>query len=176
MSDDPRFADAGSGPVPFEEIRADFLRFTAGIVLCTVTTVSPQGVPRSRMLHPIFTVRGDRPVGWVVTGKTPLKTRDLAANPQVACSYWSPAQHVVYVNAVASWVTDESDENEVYELFRSTAPPLGYGEAGLAGFGPEGPRSALFTPLRLDPWRIQVMHGREYPMGNLVPRMWRAGA
>jgi hypothetical protein len=174
MGEDPRFAAAGSSPVPFEEIREDFLRYTAEIVLCTVTTVDPQGRPRSRILHPIFTVRDDRPIGWVLTAPTPVKARHLAANPHVACSYWSPAQNIVYVDCVATWVTEQAEKGDVYELFRTTPPPLGYGEAGLAGFGSEGSHSALFTPLRLDRRRIQVMAGKEYPLGNLVPRMWRA--
>ncbi|MGH8932854.1 MAG: pyridoxamine 5'-phosphate oxidase family protein [Egibacteraceae bacterium] len=172
--DDPRFADAGGEPVPFEEIREDFLRFTAAIVLCTVTTVDERSRPRSRMLHPIFTERDGRPVGWVLTAPTALKVRHLAHSPYVACSYWSPAQNVVYADCIATWVADQDEKDAVYDLFLTTPPPLGYGDEGMAGFGPDGPRSALFTPLRLDPWRIQVLRGEEYPMGNMVPKKWRA--
>jgi hypothetical protein len=35
---------------PFEE---DFLRITADIVWCTLTTVDRKGRPRSRVVHPI---------------------------------------------------------------------------------------------------------------------------
>ena len=167
---DPRFADAGSPPVPFEEIREDFLRFMADIVICTVTTVDEQGRSRSRMLHPIFTVRDGGPVGWVVTAPTPVKTRHLARCPYVACSYWSPAQNVVHADCVATWVTDQDEKDAVYELFLTTPPPLGYGVAGMAGFEPDGSRSALFTPLRLDPSPVQVLRGEEYPPGDMVPQ------
>ena len=158
---------------PFSAIQADFLEFTSRIVWCTTTTVDGQGRPRSRVLHPIFRVDGGRPVGWVLTGKTPVKTAHLAANPYVACSYWSPDQNVVYVDCIASWVEDEADKQRIWDVFLHTPPPLGYGERGLSGYSPEGPRAPLFTPMRLDPWRIQVLRFEGWT-GNHVPRMWRA--
>ena len=36
-------------PTPFADIQHDFLRFTAEIVYCTVTTVDARGRPRSRI-------------------------------------------------------------------------------------------------------------------------------
>jgi hypothetical protein len=111
---------------PFTAIAPDFLRFTADIVLCTATTVDPLGRPRSRVLHPIFTVVDGQPVGWVLTGRTPIKVRHLAKNPHVACSYWSPAQNVVYVDCVARWVVDPAERRGVWDLFMTTPPPLGY--------------------------------------------------
>ena len=157
-------------PEPFAAIEADFRRFTAEIVLCTATTVDSRGRPRSRMLHPIFTVVDGRPVGWVLTSPTSVKGRHLAANPHVACSYWSPAQNVVYVDCVASWVDGAAAKQAVWELFMDTPPPLGYDLR--PGYGSVA--SPLFTPLRLEPWRVQVMRGEEYPHGQLTGRVWRA--
>jgi Pyridoxamine 5'-phosphate oxidase len=65
----------------FADIEQDFLRFTADIVYCTVTTVDAQGRPRSRVMHPIFEVVDGEPLGWAVTDRSPVKTRHLAANP-----------------------------------------------------------------------------------------------
>ncbi len=48
----------------FGPFRADFLAFTTDIVYCTVTTVSPDGRPRSRVMHPIFEVVDGAPRGW----------------------------------------------------------------------------------------------------------------
>ena len=76
---------------PFAPFEADFLRLAAEIVWCTVTTIDAQGRPRSRIFHPIFEVRDGLPIGWIATGRTPVKVADIAGNPQVACSYWSPA-------------------------------------------------------------------------------------
>ena len=51
-----------------------------------------------------------RPVGGVVTSKTPVKARHLATNPYVACSYWSPAQSIVYIDCIARWVEDSAKQ------------------------------------------------------------------
>jgi len=87
-------------------------------------------------------VRDGRPVGRALTGRTPLKSRHLAANPHMACSFWSPSQDTVFVDCVTAW-------------------------------GEERWRSPIFTPLRLEPWRVQVMRGEEYPRGRLTGRVWR---
>lgn len=108
-------------------------------------------------------------MGWVVTSKTPVKVGHLAANPYVACSYWSPDQNIVYADCVASWVEDEESKRYVWDLFMTT-PPLGY---DLSWFRPQRPAHPLFSPLRLDPWRVQVLRF-EGGEGNLVPRTWRA--
>jgi hypothetical protein len=165
----------GSVTESFAPFAEEFLRFTSEIVWCTATTVDSAGRPRSRVLHPIFEVTDDRPVGWVLTGRTPVKSRHLAANPHVACAYWSPAQNVVYLDCVASWVADNDAETKryVFDLFATTPPPLGYGPEGVAGYGPDGPASPIFTPLRLDPWRVQILRFEGWT-GNLTPRIWRA--
>lgn len=155
----------------FAAFEQEFIQFTSEIVLCTVTTVSPDGRPRSRMLHPLWQVIDDRPVGWIATSKTPVKVRHLAANPYIACSYWSPAQNVVYIDCVARWVEDLADKQYVWDAFMTTPPPVGY---DLSGYGADGVSNPLFAPLRLDPWRVQIMRGEEFPLGNLTPRMWRA--
>ncbi|HEV3377094.1 MAG TPA: hypothetical protein VG126_07420 [Thermoleophilaceae bacterium] len=33
-------------------------------------------------------------------------------------------------------------------------------------------RNPVFTPLRLEPWRVQVMRGEEYPAGELTGAVW----
>jgi hypothetical protein len=65
---------------PFEE---DFLRITADIVWCTLTTVDRKGRPRSRVVHPIFTVADGQPVGWLLTGRTPVKAATLSLPPSM---------------------------------------------------------------------------------------------
>lgn len=154
----------------FAAIERDFLQITSEVVWCTVTTVDGAGRPRSRVLHPIFEAIDDRAVGWVLTARTEIKTRHLAANPHVVCSYWSPAQNVAYADCTARWVEDDATKRHVFELFRTTPPPLGY---DVSGYGPDEHRSASFTPLRLDPWRIQVFRfgGWDKP---ILPRLWRA--
>ena len=152
----------------FESFEADFLRLTADIVHCTVTTVDAQGRPRSRILHPIFEVRDGLPVGWVATNRTPIKVAHLAGNPHVACSYWNPAQNTVMVDCVASWVEDLETKRHVYDLFNTTPPPLGYDLSDLGSA-----ENDLFTPLRLEPWRVQIMVFEGWDEKSLKPRTWR---
>jgi hypothetical protein len=161
-------------PVPFSEIEDDFLRITAATVFCVASTVDQQGRPRGRMLHPIFVARDGRPLGWALTGRTALKTRHLAANPHMSCAYWTPSHDTVFADCAATWVDDEAEKEEVWELFLTTPVPLGWGPEGMAGYGSQRWRDPLFTPLRLQPWRVQVMRGEEYPTGELSGRVWRA--
>jgi hypothetical protein len=158
----------------FSELEGDFRRITSATVFCTATTVDCKGRPRSRMLHPIFVVSDGRPIGWALTGRTPLKTRHLAANPHMSCSYWTPSHDTVFIDCVATWVDEVTEKERVWRLFLDTPQPLGWGPEGLAGYGTDRWRSPIFTPLRLEPWRVQVMPGEEYPRGNLTGRVWGA--
>jgi hypothetical protein len=158
----------------FEELEDDFLRIVRETVFCTVMTVGEEGLPRNRMLHPVFVVRDGRPLGLALTGRTPLKRCHLAANPYVACSYWNPSHDTVFVDCVASWVEDDAEKADVWDVFLETPQPLGWGEEGLAGYGADKWRNPVFTPLRLEPWRVQAMSGDQYPRGDLTGRVWRA--
>ena len=160
--------------VAFAELEADFLRITSDTVFCTATTVDPHGRPRGRLLHPIFIARDGRPLGWALTGRTPVKTRHLALNPHLSCSYWSPSHDTVFIDCVAGWVEDEREKQDVWDIFASTPKPLGWGADGLAGYGPDRWLTPIFTPLRLQPWRVQVVLGAEYPSGALAGRVWHA--
>jgi general stress protein 26 len=157
-------------PVSFTDIQHDFLRFTAEIVYCTVTTVDSRGRPRSRVMHPIFEVVHGQPMGWAITNRSAIKTRHLAANPHVSCAYWSPAHNTVYVDCVATWVDDIAGKQHVWDLFRSTPPPLGWGD--LSAYEPEGIGRPLFEPLQLSPWRIQVLRAEQMSGGDFHPRTW----
>ena len=157
----------------FSPYAAQFLRLTTEIIWCTVTTVDRAGRPRSRILHPIWQIVDGLPVGWIVTSKTPVKAAHLAANPHVACSYWSPTQNVVLIEAVASWVEDDAGKQHVWELFMTTPPPLGY---DLGGYGPQGRHNPLFEPLRLDAWRVQLLDGEDFAKGIYTPHMWHRQA
>lgn len=151
----------------FAALQGDFLKFAHEIIWCSLTTVDAAGRPRARIVHPIWEVIEERPVGWIFTGKTPIKSKHLAANSNVAFSYWAPTQDVVLGEATASWVEDPETKRRVWDLFMNTPSPLGY---DLRAFGVDGPESEVFTPLRLDPHRVQVLGGDQFP-GNLTPRI-----
>ncbi len=155
----------------FAELEADFRRFTADIVYCTVTTVSPLHRPRSRVMHPIFEVVDGLPRGWAVTDRTPVKTRHLESNPHVACFYWSPAQNTVSIDCVATWVTDDSVRHDVWDLFAAPSP-IGWGD--MSGYGAEGINHPRFHVLELKPWRVQILAAEQLAAGDFTALTWRA--
>ncbi|MGB3307321.1 MAG: pyridoxamine 5'-phosphate oxidase family protein [Thermomicrobiales bacterium] len=154
----------------FRPFADEFMQRVAEIVYCTATTVSPDGTPRSRILHPVWHLVDDRPVGWVVAFKTPVKVRHLTSNPRMACMYWTPAQDTVAIDAVATWVDDEETRREVWELLSSTPEPMGYDPRIL---GMEDWNHPFFTPLRLDPSRIQMLRGEQMRAGDYTYRVWQ---
>ena len=155
----------------FSELQDDFLRITADVVWCTVATVDTQGRPRTRILHPYWEVVDGRPVGWVGTSQSPLKTRHLAENPYVSCSYWSPKHETAYADCRAEWAPSENER--VWQLFLDAEPPLGYDPATMPPFK-DGPLGGGFQALRLDPWRVMVLPAEAMASGQWYDRVWRA--
>ena len=162
---------ASAHRVGFADIAAEVMAFVTEIVYCTVTTVDPHGRPRSRIMHPIFTVVDGAPQGWALTDRTPVKAHHLAENPYVCCSYWSPSQNTVSLECLAEWAEDEDTKHRVWALFRDTPPPLGWGD--LSGYEPGGIHHPHFHPLRLTPWRVQLLTGEQFAAGDFTPRIWR---
>jgi hypothetical protein len=87
----------------FASIEADFLRITSEVAWATVATVDEEGRPRTRILHPYWESVDGRPVGWVGTSRSPLKSRHLAANPHVSLAYSSPKQETAHAECTAFW-------------------------------------------------------------------------
>jgi hypothetical protein len=153
----------------FEPFAGEFIQRTSEIIWCTATTVDAQGRPRSRILHPIWEIVDGLPIGWVVTSRTPVKTRHLAANPHMACMYWDPGQNTVSIDCLATWASD-ADRRHVWDVFTTTPPPLGY---DLGWYGEEQWDNPLFNPLQLNPWRIQILRAEQMAALDLTPRTWR---
>jgi general stress protein 26 len=151
----------------FSTIEPEFHKRIARIVWCTVTTIDRAGRPRSRILHPIW----EGTTGWIATGRHTLKTKHLASNNAVSLSYWDQEHQQVYVDADAQWVDDESEKVRIWELFKSTPPPLGYDLGMIWQGGVEDPAYGL---LQLTPRRIEL-----YSLGDLFqgrePDVWRPG-
>lgn len=152
----------------FAEIRDDVAEIIGDIVYATMTTVDRRGRPRSRVLIVVWTLDGEQPVGWLGTFKSPVKAAHLAHNPHVTTSYWSPRQDVVYLDSVARWVDDPEVARMVWSLYRDGSPPGNGYDPGAYWRGPDDPR---FHVLRLDPWRVQVLRGRDLARGRPA-RIW----
>ena len=156
----------------FESIEEDFLRISAEVAWATVATVDTRGRPRTRILHPYWEVADGRPVGWVGTVRSPLKSKHLAANPYVSVAYWSPKQETAHADCRASWADDERER--VWNLFLEAEPPLGYDPSTLPQWK-DGPLGGVYAVLRLDPWRVMILTAEDASEGRWYQRYWREG-
>ncbi len=147
----------------FAEIEDEFMARIRRIAWCTAATVDRRGRPRTRILHPIW----EGSTGYIATGRQSHKSKHLAANPYISLSYWDPKHEQVYVDCLAGWEDDASEKRRIWELYKSTPPPLGYDPALIWKDGPDG---ADFGLLKLTPWRIEL--------SSLVPggarSVWRS--
>jgi Pyridoxamine 5'-phosphate oxidase len=154
----------------FSELRDDFLMIVTDVVWATMATVDAHGRPRTRVVHPYWEEVDGRPVGWVGTSRSPLKTRHLEANPYVSFSYWSPKQETAHVECRASWADDQRER--VWQLFLDADPPLGYDPASIPQWK-DGPLAGDFAALRLDPWRLMILTAKDAAEGRWYQRVWR---
>lgn len=151
----------------FNEIAEEFQKRIVRIAWCSVATVDRKGRTRQRILHPIW----EGTAGWVGTGPHTHKAKHLAGNPYVSLSYWDPQHQQVYVDAKAEWVEDAATKQRIWDLYKSTPPPLGFDPAIIWKGGVEDPGYGL---LKLTPWRIELCG-----LGDLgtmePPKVWRSG-
>ncbi|MEU8134321.1 pyridoxamine 5'-phosphate oxidase family protein [Streptodolium elevatio] len=155
----------------FSAVADDFLRTVAEIKYATMTTVDGLGRPRARVLLPIWEVVDGRPVGWLASFPTRVKKAHLAANPHSTLSYWAPSQNTASADAVTAWVEDPETKHAVWELYRKGSPRgVGYDPRA---YWPQGPDDPGYHLLRFDPFRVQVMSGRDLATGRPA-RIWVA--
>jgi general stress protein 26 len=132
----------------FEEIQDEFKRRVSQVVYCTMATVDRKNRPRTRVLHPIW----DGPTGWVISWPGSHKAKHLANNPAVSLAYIPDKGKPVYVDGIAEWVDALDEKYRIWDLFRKTAPPLGFDPQPHYG-NIENPDFGL---LRITPWRIEL--------------------
>ena len=149
----------------FDDIAGELHARAARIIWCTMATVDRQGRPRSRILHPIW--EGD--ICWAATGRGSFKSKHIAHNPYVSLSYWDPQQQQIYADCRAEWEDGLEEKARIWELYKSTPPPLGYDLAMFFGDGPEDPRYGL---LKLTPWRIELWSLPDM-MSGIPNKVWR---
>jgi hypothetical protein len=138
------------------------------VVYATMTTVDRRGRPRARVLIPVWERTGTGLTGWLATYPTPVKSAHLATNPHATFSYWSPRQDQAALDTTATWVDDPGTRARVWRLYGQGSPPGAGYDLGRFWASPEDPALGV---LRLEPWRVQVVRGRD-----LRSRLWRAPA
>jgi len=132
----------------FAEIEEEFVRRAHTMVWCNCATIDPRQRPRSRVLHPIW----EGTTGWIATGRNSPKSRHLQQNSFVSLAYIADPLRPVYVDCRAQWEEDAATKQRIWELFKGTAPPLGYDLSRFWG----NVANPAYGVLRLAPWRIQL--------------------
>lgn len=130
----------------FAEIEQEFINRAHTMVYCCCATIDTRQRPRSRVLHPIW----EGATGWIATGRGSLKSRHLAGNPFVLLAYIADPVRPLYIDCRARWEEDEATKLRIWELFRTTAPPLGYDPSRFWGTAV----NPAYGVLKLTPWRL----------------------
>ncbi len=135
----------------FEDIQAEFIARISKAVYCSMATIDEQSRPRSRIMHPIW--EGvNNPVGWAISWPLSHKAKHLERNPHVSLAYIQDKDKPVYVDGRAEWIDDPAEKLRVWELYKTTPPPL--------GFDPEPHYGTIhhhyFGLLKFTPWRIEL--------------------
>lgn len=141
-----------------EDIASEFLARVAEAVYCNMATVDTQGRPRSRILHPIWEWQPQEGlIGWAISYPASLKARHLQANAHVSLAYIHEPQRPTYADCTAAWIQDSAQKSHVWELYKNTAPPLGFDPAPFYSSIDD----QYFGILQFMPWRVELaeLHG-----------------
>lgn len=152
-----------------------FVQMAHTIVWATVATVGPDGRPRSRVLHPLWTWDGAALTGVVATSPTAVKRAHLEHSPFVSVGYWAPTQDTCTAECRAGWILDDAGRDQVWRAFEDGPEPVGYDPAIIPQWR-GGPTSDAFAGLRLTPWRLRVMPGTVMTRGEGDVLTWSHGA
>ena len=132
----------------FSEIEEEFIARVHKMVWCSAATVDTRNRLRSRIMHPIW----QGATGWVSSRRHALKEKHLAHNPYISLAYIADVAKPVYVDCKAEWADDLDSKRKVWELFRSTTPPLGFDLSAIW----DSAENPDFGLLKLSPWRIEL--------------------
>lgn len=148
----------------FSEIEKEFIDRVHTMVWCSMATLDTRNRLRSRIVHPIW----ENSSGWASARADSLKARHIAHNPHVSLAYIADISRPVYVDCKAEWEGDPGIKQHVWDLFRSSAPPLGF-DLGNIFKSVDDPD---FGVLKFTPWRIDL-----FDIANSANRkVWIANA
>ncbi len=132
----------------FAEIQVEFMTRSQQAIYCNMATIDRQDRPRSRIMHPIW----DGPIGRVISWPTSHKAKHLERNPSVSLASIHDKNKPVYVDAVAEWVDEVEEKQRIWELHKTTSPPLGFDPQPHYG----DINHHYYGLLRFTPWRIEL--------------------
>jgi len=154
------------------EVAPAFVGIAHRIVWCIAATVDPGGVPRTRVLHPVWEWDGDRLTGWVATSPLSPKARDLAATPSMSMTYWDASHDTCTADCDAAWEDSPGLRRAGWQRFVDAPAPVGYDPSLIPDW--TGPDAAAFGVLRLEPRRLRVMPGTVMTAGEGELLTWRS--
>ena len=147
-----------------------FVEIAHRIVWCTLATVDRAGRPRSRLVHPLWTVEADGSLtGRVGSRRSSPKSAHLRAAPFASCSYWDSAHDVAVAECHAAW---DPDPARSWHLFGEPAPPLGFDASAMFAGGLTSPDAGIIV---LRPWRLRWGTAADLAAGA-TPVVWNAAA
>jgi hypothetical protein len=149
-----------------------FVEMAHRIVWCIAGTVTPQGTPRTRVLHPIWEWDGEALTGWIATSPRSPKALDLAATPELSLTYWAPNQDTCTADCATSWDDTPEARAEGWRRFADGPAPVGYDPSLIPQW--TSPDAPDFGVLRLEPHRLRVMPGALMTRGEGELLTWRA--
>jgi hypothetical protein len=149
-----------------------FVAVAHRIVWATVATVAASGEPRTRVLHPIWEFDGERLVGWIATSPNSPKANDLEHESRISLTYWDAAHDVATAECDTVWEDDLESKRAGWQRFVDGPAPVGYDPAIIPGW--DGPESAAFGILRLEPYRLRVFPGTLLMQGTGELLTWSA--
>ncbi len=156
---------------PLATVAPAFVEMAHRIVWCVAATTGADGRPQTRVLHPIWEWDGASLAGWIATSPLSPKAADLAANPALSLTYWSPNQDTCTADCDAVFETGGSERAAGWQRFASGPAPVGYDPIIVPGW--ESPESPSFGILRLSPRRLRVMPGTLMLGGEGELLTWR---
>ena len=155
-----------STPVPLTGVVGPASGVAARVVWATMATVGPDGVPRTRVVHPVLHWDTPDPHGWVTSRPSALRRRHLEACPWVSLTWWSPDQDVLTVDCRAEWVPDD-ELADVWATIAATPEPVGFDPATI---WPDGPGSG-FAAIAVRAHRVRVALAADAAAGRPA-RIW----
>lgn len=155
-----------------DDIAPEFVAMAHRIVWATAATVTPQGRPQTRVLHPVWEWDGESLVGWVATNPLSPKRADLDANPWLSLTYWDATQDTCTADCEVEWVLDDEGRRDVWNRIAGAPDPVGYDPSLIAPW--TSPLVDVFGGLKLTPTRLRLMPGSLMLRGEGDVLTWRA--
>lgn len=154
------------------EIAPRFIAVAHRIVWASVATVTADGAPRSRILHPIWEFDGSSVTGWIATSPASPKARDLASRPKVSLTYWDATHDTCTAECDVAWEASDGERAAAWARFASGPAPVGYDPSIVPGW--TDPTAEAFGVLRLTPTALRVMPGSLMLRGEGELMTWRS--